>query len=123
MITNPKEPLKQLFVGGAAGAASRFLTAPLQRVRVVLMASKGGQTIPGVIAEVAKKEGVLGFWRGSTPRILKVMPGSAIQFAAFASVKNFFLKRSKVRARTGNDNQRKQRERERERERRKNTPG
>ena len=90
MITNPKEPLKQLFVGGAAGAASRFLTAPLQRVRVVLMASKGGQTIPGVIAEVAKKEGVLGFWRGSTPRILKVMPGSAIQFAAFASVKNSF---------------------------------
>ncbi|QDZ23963.1 mitochondrial substrate carrier protein [Chloropicon primus] len=96
VITNPREPLKQLVVGGAAGAASRFLTAPLQRVRVVLMASKDGLGIPGVVRQVAAKEGVLGFWRGSTPRILKVMPGSAIQFATFASVKNFFLKRSKT---------------------------
>lgn len=96
VITNPREPLKQLLVGGVAGAASRFLTAPLQRVRVVLMASKGGVGILGAAKDVAASEGLLGFWRGSTPRILKVMPGSAIQFAAFASVKNFFLRRSKT---------------------------
>jgi len=95
VITNPKEPLKQLLVGGAAGAASRFLTAPLQRVRVVLMASKGA-TIAGAAKEILAKEGFFAFWRGSTPRIIKVMPGSAIQFATFASVKNFFLNRSET---------------------------
>uniref|UniRef100_A0A7S2YX55 EF-hand domain-containing protein n=1 Tax=Chloropicon laureae TaxID=464258 RepID=A0A7S2YX55_9CHLO len=96
VITNPREPLKQLLVGGVAGAASRFITAPLQRVRVVLMASQAGQAPLAVVKEVFKAEGLAGFWRGSTPRILKVMPGSAIQFATFASVKNFFLRRSKT---------------------------
>ena len=95
VITNPKEPLKNLLVGGVAGAASRFLTHPLQRVRVVLMASKGGTPL-AVLKQVVRDEGVLGLWRGSTPRILKVMPGSAIQFATFAAVKDFFLKRSKT---------------------------
>ena len=95
VITNPKEPLKQLLVGGAAGAASRFLTAPLQRIRVVLMASKGMNPV-SVFKQVATEEGIAGFFRGSTPRILKVMPGSAIQFAAFASVKNYFLRKSKT---------------------------
>jgi solute carrier family 25 phosphate transporter 23/24/25/41 len=95
VITNPNEPFKQLLVGGVAGAASRFLTAPLQRVRVVLMASKGG-TVLGAMRDVAGTEGLKGFWRGATPRIIKVMPGSAIQFATFAAVKNFFLRRSKT---------------------------
>ena len=92
--TNPKDPIKQLVIGAVAGGASRFLTAPLERIRIMMMAGDG-VTPFGAVASVLKGEGPAGLWRGCTPKILKVMPGSAIQFATFARVKSLFMRLNK----------------------------
>lgn len=94
IITNPKDPIKQLVIGAVAGGASRFLTAPLERIRIMMMAGDG-VTPFGAVASVLKGEGPAGLWRGCTPKILKVMPGSAIQFATFARVKSLFMRLNK----------------------------
>lgn len=95
LVTNPRDPAKNLVVGAAAGAVSRFLTAPLERLRVILMAQKDATALAAVRA-VVRDEGVAGLWRGSAAKILKVMPASAIQFTAFAAFKNLFLSRSRT---------------------------
>ena len=95
LVTNPRDPAKNLVVGAAAGAVSRFLTAPLERLRVILMAQKDATALAAVRA-VVRDEGAAGLWRGSAAKILKVMPASAIQFTAFAAFKNLFLSRSRT---------------------------
>ncbi|KAI8804172.1 mitochondrial carrier domain-containing protein [Cladochytrium replicatum] len=97
--------IKYFACGGIAGAFSRTVTAPLDRIRVLLQtASTKGSTgssatnIParrGII-DTAKtiyaNGGFASFFRGNGINILKIIPESSIKFLVFETSKSYLAK-------------------------------
>ena len=94
-------PLLLFTAGALSGAIAKTITAPLDRVKILLQVRGGLQS--GAIAEaaqsgslfksllaVAKQEGVMGFWKGNLPQVLRVVPYSAAQLYSYECFKQFF---------------------------------
>lgn len=84
-----------LFAAGAvAGAIGKTLTAPLDRVKILLQ-TQGGMArgrLRAAAAEgglwksfvaIGRQEGVKGYWRGNLPQVLRVLPYSACQLYSY----------------------------------------
>lgn len=85
-----KNKMGYLLAGAVAGAVSRTMTAPLDRLKVLLQVqtcAKGAGVMAGML-QIYKQSGVLGFFRGNGLNILKVAPESAIKFYAFEWMKD-----------------------------------
>lgn len=91
-----------LFTAGAlSGAIAKTITAPLDRVKILLQvrgglqkgaiaeAAQSGSLLKSLIA-VGKQEGVMGFWKGNLPQVLRVVPYSAAQLYSYECFKQFF---------------------------------
>ncbi|KAJ8647523.1 hypothetical protein MRB53_000546 [Persea americana] len=89
-----------LFGAGAlAGAAAKTLTAPLDRVKL-LMQTHGLRVMEGgaknaigfieAMALIGKEEGVKGYWKGNLPQVIRIIPYSAVQLFAYESYKKLF---------------------------------
>ena len=89
----PPRQLQQLVAGGLAGAASKTLVAPLERVSTMLMADghRPGYGPAQALAEVWRKGGLAGLFRGNAATLAKIVPASAIQFAVFHGLKDALL--------------------------------
>lgn len=84
-----------LFTAGAlSGAIAKTITAPLDRVKILLQvrgglqegaiaqAARSGSLIKSLIA-VGQQEGITGFWKGNLPQVLRVVPYSAAQLYSY----------------------------------------
>ncbi|KAK9808517.1 hypothetical protein WJX73_004007 [Symbiochloris irregularis] len=83
--------------GAVAGAIGKTLTAPLDRVKLLLQTGGGLQRgslqqasqkgfIPALIS-IGREEGLRGYWKGNLPQILKVIPYSATQLCTYDYLK------------------------------------
>ena len=82
-------PLTVLLSGGAAGLVSRTLTAPADRLKVVMQANSGPSKSIGTTAkDILKEGGLRSFWRGNATNVLKIMPESAVKFFAYERIKS-----------------------------------
>jgi solute carrier family 25 (mitochondrial phosphate transporter), member 23/24/25/41 len=116
--------------GAAAGALGKTITAPLDRVKLLLQTSGGFETgaiavatrspslsrlstsslassgaasvsrVVDALAAIGKQEGFSGYWKGNLPQILKVIPYSATQLCAY----EFFKKALTPKADAENGN-------------------
>lgn len=77
----PSDPLSRFLAGGLAGAVSRTATAPLERLRTMMMADTANTRLLPTMRKMWASGGFLGLWRGNLASVAKVMPQSAIQFA------------------------------------------
>lgn len=81
---------EKLICGGVAGVVSRTLTAPLDRVKVLLQV-QGQQRVLGSSHDLNVKglframfnEGYLSMWRGNGVSCLKIFPENALRFLLF----------------------------------------
>jgi Ca2+-binding EF-hand superfamily protein len=91
--TRPKEKssridwnmVKSLFSGAVAGAVSRTVTSPLERLKVIKQIQMGDK-YKGVIApliQMYKEEGIRSYWKGNGTNVARIAPYSAIQFFTF----------------------------------------
>jgi solute carrier family 25 (mitochondrial phosphate transporter), member 23/24/25/41 len=78
--------------GGVAGAASRTVTAPLDRLKVIMQVQTNKTTISYAVKEIWKEGRFLGFFRGNGLNVVKVAPESAIKFYTFELLKDFIVK-------------------------------
>lgn len=94
----PKEAA--VFVAGAvAGAAAKTVTAPLDRIKLLMQthglrageesAKKTIGFIEAVIS-VGKQDGVKGYWKGNLAQVIRILPYSAVQLFAYESYKKLF---------------------------------
>ncbi|KAH9328367.1 hypothetical protein KI387_000475 [Taxus chinensis] len=83
-----------LLAGGVAGALSRTVTAPLDRLKVKLQVQSSGAHIIPAIKDIFREGGLLGFFRGNGINVLKVAPESAIKFYAYEMMKNLVVSES-----------------------------
>ncbi|KAK0459849.1 mitochondrial carrier domain-containing protein [Desarmillaria tabescens] len=89
----PELPSYQhMIIGLISGAAGPMSNAPIDTIKTRLQKSTAipGQSafrrIYGIAEDMWKAEGVRSFYKGITPRILRVAPGQAIVFAVYERV-------------------------------------
>ncbi|KAK9838222.1 hypothetical protein WJX84_010632 [Apatococcus fuscideae] len=90
-MTPPKQPLQRLLAGGIAGAVSRTMVAPAERLRTLMMTDKTGAGFAMSFRQMWADGGFLGMFKGNLVTVLKTIPQSAIQFAAYDQAKDAML--------------------------------
>ncbi|KAK6779740.1 hypothetical protein RDI58_021924 [Solanum bulbocastanum] len=89
-----------LFAAGAiAGAAAKSVTAPLDRIKLLMQthglragqeAAKKGIGFIEAFALIGKEEGIKGYWKGNLPQVIRIIPYSAVQLFAYETYKKLF---------------------------------
>lgn len=66
---------------------SRSITAPLDRLKVLLQVHIEKQSVRTVFQNIMNDGGIWSFWRGNGLNIVKIIPESGIRFYVFETVK------------------------------------
>ncbi|KAF9437876.1 hypothetical protein BGZ76_010753 [Entomortierella beljakovae] len=93
------DTMKHLIAGGAAGAVSRTIVSPLERMKILFQV-QGPEpaNYHGVIPTLRKmwvEEGVVGFMRGNGTNVIRIVPYSAAQFASYEQFKKLLMEPGK----------------------------
>jgi solute carrier family 25 citrate transporter 1 len=83
---------QHMVIGLISGAMGPFSNAPIDTIKTRLQKSPGEpgksaiQRIAWIATDMWKTEGMRSFYKGITPRVLRVAPGQAIVFAVYERV-------------------------------------
>ncbi|WWC87928.1 uncharacterized protein L201_002828 [Kwoniella dendrophila CBS 6074] len=90
--------INTFIAGGLAGAASRTVVSPLERLKIILQVqastsavSSSGQAYGGVwesLGRMWKNEGWRGFMKGNGINVVRILPYSALQFTSYGAFKS-----------------------------------
>jgi len=110
-----KSFLFDLAAGGTAGGIAKTITAPIERIKLLLQlqhvstqiaADQQYKGIMDVMVRVPKEQGVLSFWRGNLANVIRYFPTQALNFAVKEKYKQIFnpfdAKKEKVKFIMGN---------------------
>ncbi|KAI9222738.1 mitochondrial carrier domain-containing protein [Blastocladiella britannica] len=93
--------LTDLASGGTAGAIAKTLTAPIERVKLILQTQDSNPHLPaekrykGIVdafRRIPKEHGIASFWRGNTANIVRYFPTQALNFAFKDQFKRIFVR-------------------------------
>ncbi|KAF9584201.1 hypothetical protein BGW38_007253 [Lunasporangiospora selenospora] len=93
------DTIKYLIAGGVAGAVSRTIVSPLERMKILFQV-QGPEpaNYQGVIPTLRKmwaEEGIVGFMRGNGTNVIRIVPYSAVQFASYEQFKKLLMEPGK----------------------------
>jgi solute carrier family 25 phosphate transporter 23/24/25/41 len=85
--------------GGVAGAVSRTVVSPLERLKILYQVQSVGReeyklSVGKGLMKMWREEGWRGFMRGNGTNCIRIVPYSAVQFASFnvySKVRRLFL--------------------------------
>ena len=86
--------MRVLTSGAIAGAVSRTMTAPIERIKVLLQTNNkhyGDKSFFRCFRYMYEKEGMLGFFKGNGANVFRVIPFSALEFFTFDFIRYRFL--------------------------------
>jgi len=85
---NNLTPVESAICGAVAGSFSAAFTAPLDRIKTILMTDsvEYGGTVASVVTKIWRDEGVAGLCQGLVPRVVLIAPSVAIFFIAYEQV-------------------------------------
>ncbi|KAF3394999.1 60S ribosomal protein L18-B [Talaromyces pinophilus] len=89
------DPVVAAFIaGGVAGAVSRTIVSPLERLKILLQIQSVGReeyrlSIWKALVKMRKEEGWRGFMRGNGTNCIRIIPYSAVQFGSYNFYKKF----------------------------------
>ena len=80
--------LASFLAGGVAGAVSRTVVSPLERLKILFQIQSAGRTeyklsVGKGLSKMWKDEGWRGFMRGNGTNCVRIVPYSAVQFGAY----------------------------------------
>jgi solute carrier family 25 phosphate transporter 23/24/25/41 len=86
--------------GGVAGAVSRTVVSPLERLKILMQVQSVGRdayklSVGKALAKMWREEGWRGFMRGNGTNCIRIVPYSAVQFSSY----NFY-KRVRIMTRS-----------------------
>ena len=84
---------KSLVAGGVAGAVSRTLVSPLERLKLLFQMQGVPPKYTGVIQGlrlIHKEDGIKGYFRGNLSNVIRITPASAFQFFFYDLYKKLF---------------------------------
>ncbi|KAL1840622.1 hypothetical protein VTJ49DRAFT_273 [Mycothermus thermophilus] len=93
------EPVVAAFcAGGVAGAVSRTVVSPLERLKILFQVQSAGRdayklSVGKALAKMWREEGWRGFMRGNGTNCIRIVPYSAVQFGSYNFYKRHFFER------------------------------
>lgn len=74
--------------GGFAGAVSRTVVSPLERLKILMQVQSAGRdayrlSVGQALAKMWREEGWRGFMRGNGTNCIRIVPYSAVQFSSY----------------------------------------
>lgn len=90
------QPVVAAFIGGgAAGAVSRTVVSPLERLKILFQVQSAGRdayqmSVGKALAKMWREEGWRGFMAGNGTNCIRIVPYSAVQFGAYSTFKPMF---------------------------------
>ncbi|KAK4152128.1 mitochondrial carrier domain-containing protein [Chaetomidium leptoderma] len=93
------EPVIAAFcAGGMAGAVSRTVVSPLERLKILFQVQSAGReayklSVGKALVKMWKEEGWRGFMRGNGTNCIRIVPYSAVQFGSYNFYKKHFFER------------------------------
>ena len=85
---------RELLAGGVAGAVSKTAVAPLERLKIMYQTgSAGGRPVGALLAAIARREGLWGWYRGNSASVLRVFPYAALHFSAYEHFRRLLVSR------------------------------
>ncbi|KAJ9223046.1 hypothetical protein DTO280E4_5644 [Paecilomyces variotii] len=90
------EPVTAAFIGGGvAGAVSRTIVSPLERLKILYQVQSAGReeyklSVWRALVKMGREEGWRGFMRGNGTNCIRIIPYSAVQFGSYNFYKKFF---------------------------------
>ena len=91
------QPVFAAFIGGGvAGAVSRTVVSPLERLKILFQIQSAGRneyqmSVGKGLAKMWREEGWRGFMRGNGTNCIRIIPYSAVQFGSY----NFYKRVSR----------------------------
>jgi solute carrier family 25 phosphate transporter 23/24/25/41 len=76
-----------MIAGGVAGAISRTLTAPLDRLKIILQASQTETHLVKSFVKIYREEGLWAYFKGNGTNVAKIIPETAMKFMLFDYIK------------------------------------
>ena len=77
--------------GFIAGTISRTMTAPMDRLKVVMQAGKGDGKMSNSLVYLYREGGFKSFWRGNMVNCTKIGPESAVRFMLYTEFTNWLV--------------------------------
>lgn len=81
--------------GGLAGAISRTVVSPFERVKILLQVQSSSESYGGgvtsAVKQIYQEEGVKGLFRGNGLNCIRVFPYSAVQFLVYEGCKKYMF--------------------------------
>ncbi|GAB5593389.1 hypothetical protein Unana1_08289 [Umbelopsis nana] len=98
------DTIKHLIAGGVAGAVSRTAVSPMERMKILFQIQgpepAAYQGIVPTLTKMWREEGVMGFLRGNGTNVVRIIPYSATQFAAYEQFKTMLMEPGKTELNT-----------------------
>ncbi|GAA6011082.1 hypothetical protein JCM11491_005931 [Sporobolomyces phaffii] len=93
----PLPPASAFFAGAVAGAASRTVVSPLERLKIILQVQGSSAQYKGVVhglTKMWKEEGLRGYMAGNGINVIRIAPYSAVQFSTYEFFKSALISNS-----------------------------
>ncbi|KAG2173693.1 hypothetical protein INT43_005113 [Umbelopsis isabellina] len=94
------DTIKHLAAGGVAGAVSRTAVSPMERMKILFQVQgpepAAYQGVIPTLTKMWKEEGLMGFLRGNGTNVVRIVPYSATQFAAYEQFKTMLMEPGKT---------------------------
>lgn len=87
--------LASFCAGGVAGAVSRTVVSPLERLKILFQVQSAGRTeyklsVGKALGKMWREEGWRGFMAGNGTNCIRIVPYSAVQFGSYNLYKRWF---------------------------------
>lgn len=87
--------MASFIAGGVAGAVSRTVVSPLERLKILLQVQSTGRTeykmsIPKALGKIWREEGFKGMMAGNGANCIRIVPYSAVQYGSYNLYKPYF---------------------------------
>eukprot|EP00040_Diaphanoeca_grandis_P044869 m.13945 g.13945 ORF g.13945 m.13945 type:complete len:304 (-) comp9928_c1_seq1:154-1065(-) len=86
-VKKPVTWQEAVIAGGIAGAVSRTVIAPIERVKILYQVNVGPSSIRSLVTDVVQKEGIAKLWRGNSAAVVRVVPYLSLQFLSMEKYK------------------------------------
>eukprot|EP01025_Chloroclados_australasicus_P054879 TRINITY_DN655_c0_g1_i2.p1 TRINITY_DN655_c0_g1~~TRINITY_DN655_c0_g1_i2.p1 ORF type:complete len:408 (+),score=59.68 TRINITY_DN655_c0_g1_i2:284-1507(+) len=89
-LEDPLRAPKVFFASGLAGAVSRTATAPVDRLRMLLICEEGRKplTLYEGLKKMSKEGSIQSYFKGNGANVMKIVPETAIKLTAADMIKN-----------------------------------
>ncbi len=84
---------KSFISGAIAHCVTWLFFIPIDTIKTQYQTINNNRTIPQIISETYKKDGITRFWRGVVPACLRTIPVSGVAMIGYEHVRNFMKDR------------------------------